>query len=64
MQFLDNATDNPDQRISEDIDSFIDLTLTLSIQLLNSVATLVSFIVILWELSGTLSFPSQVRWEH
>jgi putative ATP-binding cassette transporter len=57
MQFLDDATDNPDQRISEDIDSFIDLTLTLSIRLLNSVATLVSFIVILWELSGTLIIP-------
>ncbi len=57
MQFLDDATDNPDQRISEDIDSFIDLTLTLSIRLLNSVATLVSFIVILWELSGTLIVP-------
>ncbi|MHB8203907.1 MAG: ABC transporter ATP-binding protein/permease, partial [Desulfomonilaceae bacterium] len=56
MQFLDRPTDNPDQRISQDIESFIDLTLTLSIQLLNSVATLVSFVAILWELSGTLSF--------
>ncbi len=56
MQFLDKPTDNPDQRISQDIESFIDLTLTLSIQLLNSVATLVSFIAILWALSGTLSF--------
>lgn len=54
MQFLHDATDNPDQRISEDIDSFIDLTLTLSIRLLNSVATLGSFIAILWVLSGSL----------
>ncbi|MGC8603603.1 MAG: ABC transporter ATP-binding protein/permease, partial [Desulfomonilaceae bacterium] len=57
MQFLDDPTDNPDQRISEDIDSFIDLTLSLSIKLLNSIATLASFIVILWQLSGTLEVP-------
>ncbi|MGB6068794.1 MAG: ABC transporter ATP-binding protein/permease [Desulfomonilaceae bacterium] len=57
MQFLKNATDNPDQRISEDISSFIDLTLTLSVELLSSVATLISFVAILWQLSGTLSLP-------
>ncbi|MGC8660419.1 MAG: ABC transporter ATP-binding protein/permease [Desulfomonilaceae bacterium] len=55
MQFLQDATDNPDQRISEDIESFIDLTLTLSIRLLNSVATLASFIAILWAISGNLT---------
>ena len=63
MQFLDKPTDNPDQRISQDIESFIDLTLSLSIQLLNSVATLVSFTAILWELSG-ISVSLSVRWEQ
>ncbi|MGB6068847.1 MAG: ABC transporter ATP-binding protein/permease [Desulfomonilaceae bacterium] len=57
MQFLGAGTDNPDQRISEDIDSFINLTMTLSIDLLSSVATLISFVTILWGLSGTLSIP-------
>ncbi len=57
MQFLKDATDNPDQRISEDIGSFIELTLTLSVELLSAVATLISFITILWGLSGTLSIP-------
>ncbi|AFM24640.1 ABC transporter ATP-binding protein/permease [Desulfomonile tiedjei] len=55
MQFLDDKTDNPDQRISEDINSFIGQTLSLTITLLSSVVTLVSFIAILWGLSGTLS---------
>ena len=57
LQFLDDATDNPDQRISEDISSYLDLTMSLSIDMLSSVATLVSFTAILWGLSGTLSIP-------
>ncbi|MBI5569141.1 MAG: ABC transporter ATP-binding protein/permease [Desulfomonile tiedjei] len=57
MQFLRNTSDNPDQRISEDINSFIDLTMSLSISLLGSLATLISFVAILWGLSGTLSIP-------
>ena len=57
MQFLADTTDNPDQRISEDISSFIELTMTLSIELLSAVATLISFVTILWGLSGSLSVP-------
>ncbi|WPB56988.1 ABC transporter ATP-binding protein/permease [Xylophilus sp. GOD-11R] len=48
--------DNPDQRISEDIRSLTSDSLTLSLGLLNSVVTLVSFVAILWTLSGPLSF--------
>ena len=48
--------DNPDQRISEDIRSLTSDSLTLSLGLLNSVVTLLSFIAILWTLSGPLSF--------
>lgn len=55
MQLLGQATDNPDQRISEDIDGFTDRTLSISLGLLNSVVTLGSFILILWKLSGPLS---------
>jgi vitamin B12/bleomycin/antimicrobial peptide transport system ATP-binding/permease protein len=57
MQFLHDVSDNPDQRISEDINSFISLTMTLSITLLSSVVTLIAFVSILWGLSGTLSIP-------
>lgn len=53
----DGSLDNPDQRISEDINQFIALTLTLSINLLKQIATLVAFVFILWELSGVLDLP-------
>jgi len=52
MQLLGDAADNPDQRISEDIRQFIDLTLNIALQLLNSCVTLVSFMAILWGLSA------------
>lgn len=48
--------DNPDQRISEDISSFIGLTLDLTLGLLSALVTLFSFVFILWKLSGILSF--------
>ncbi|HEY8252299.1 MAG TPA: ABC transporter ATP-binding protein/permease [Burkholderiales bacterium] len=46
--------DNPDQRIAEDLKLFVDYTLSLSLGLLSAVVTLVSFILILWTLSGSL----------
>src|SRR6266566_6373451 len=51
MQLLGDAADNPDQRIAEDINMFIERTLTLSIGLLSAIVTLFSFVVILWTLS-------------
>lgn len=44
--------DNPDQRISEDIRSFVFTTLDLGMQLFGAIVALVSFIVILWTLSS------------
>ncbi|MCK6556656.1 ABC transporter ATP-binding protein/permease [Candidatus Binatia bacterium] len=46
-------TDNPDQRIAQDIQSFVASALGLSLSLLSAVATLVSFAGMLWTLSGT-----------
>ncbi|WP_378954680.1 ABC transporter ATP-binding protein/permease [Pelosinus sp. sgz500959] len=46
--------DNPDQRISEDVELFVWLTLRLSLDLLQDVVTILSFISILWNLSGVL----------
>lgn len=57
MQLNRTATDNPDQRISEDLDSFATMTLGLSLGLLNAVVTLLSFLSILWMLSGALHIP-------
>ncbi|MBV8838603.1 MAG: ABC transporter ATP-binding protein/permease [Alphaproteobacteria bacterium] len=57
MQLLGDAADNPDQRISEDIRQFIDGgsngvgVLPMGLGLLNSVVTLLSFLLILWGLS-------------
>ena len=48
--------DNPDQRISEDANMFTSYTVSLSMGLLNAVVTLVSFVGILWGLSGDFGF--------
>ncbi len=56
MQVFSDGTDNPDQRISDDLNMFVTQTLTLSIGLLSSVVTLGSFIGILWTISGPLVF--------
>ncbi len=50
------APDNPDQRIQEDLNLFTNYTVSLSMGLLNAVVTLVSFVGILWSLSGPFSF--------
>lgn len=57
MQLVGHAADNPDQRIADDLKSYIDQTYTLSIGLLNQSATLVSFIAILWSLSSGFTLP-------
>ena len=67
MQLLDRGTDNPDQRIAEDLRLFVDLTLSLSIGLLTAVTTLVVFVDLLWTLSGTtellgVSIPGFLVW--
>jgi vitamin B12/bleomycin/antimicrobial peptide transport system ATP-binding/permease protein len=51
MQLLGDAADNPDQRIAEDIQMFIERTLTIGIGLLSAIVTVGSFIAILWGLS-------------
>ncbi len=56
MQLTDRGTDNPDQRIAEDLRLFVEQTLNLTLGLLSAVVTLVSFVTILWTLSGTLQF--------
>ncbi|MEK6243855.1 MAG: ABC transporter ATP-binding protein/permease [Pseudomonadota bacterium] len=55
LQLLDKGTDNPDQRIADDLNAFVDLTLSLSLGLLSAVVTLVSFIGILWVISGPIT---------
>jgi len=67
LQLLDRGTDNPDQRIAEDLRLFVELTLRLGLGLLSAVVTLLSFVAILWTLSGALeiagvSIPGYMVW--
>ena len=57
LQTGSSDTDNPDQRIQEDINLFVNLTLTLGIGLFKQFITLISFIAMLWQLSGSFSLP-------
>lgn len=49
--------DNPDQRIQEDLNLFTSYTVSLSMGMFNALITLVSFVGILWTLSGSISVP-------
>ena len=57
LKLSGNDMDNPDQRISEDINQFVTLTLTLSIGLMRQLISLIAFVVILWNLSGIVTVP-------
>lgn len=52
MQLAGDPADNPDQRMTDDVKLFVERTLVLGLGLLNSVVTLISFVVILWGLSA------------
>jgi vitamin B12/bleomycin/antimicrobial peptide transport system ATP-binding/permease protein len=54
MQLGGSETDNPDQRIAEDVRLFISGSLGLAIGGLRAAVTLISFVAILWSLSGPL----------
>src|SRR4029450_12525856 len=67
IQLLDRGTDNPDQRIADDLHLFVDYTSALALGLLSAVVTLISFVVILWGLSGALelwgfNIPGYLVW--
>ena len=57
MQLVVGETDNPDQRIAEDVQLLISHTLALFIGGLRAVVTLGTFVAILWGLSGRLTVP-------
>jgi vitamin B12/bleomycin/antimicrobial peptide transport system ATP-binding/permease protein len=52
---LQRTVDNADQRIAEDLRQLGEYTMLLFLGLLGAVATLISFLFILWTLSGPLS---------
>ena len=56
LQFGD-AVDNPDQRIQEDVNKYVQTTYSLTIAMISQISSLVSFAVILWGLSTQLTIP-------
>ena len=63
MSLKDSGTDNPDQRIAEDVNRFIDGgqvgqgVYSYSIILISTLSNLVSFSIILWNLSSGFTIP-------
>ncbi|MEO9204753.1 MAG: ABC transporter ATP-binding protein/permease [Gammaproteobacteria bacterium] len=57
LEDFNDVTDNPDQRIQEDINSLVVSSLSLLVGMLSAVVTIFAFIYILWKLSGTINLP-------
>ena len=52
--FLKEKIDNPDQRIQQDINSFVNSSLGFATGVVSSVTSIVAFTIILWDLSGPM----------
>ncbi|MDB5572279.1 MAG: transporter [Hyphomicrobiales bacterium] len=57
MNLVGEGADNPDQRIAEDVKSFIDLTYSYSVSVLSTLSNLVSFSIILWLIPAAFMIP-------
>ena len=51
------STDNPDQRIAQDVQLFVSNTIYLTLRTFERLLTLVSFAAVLWSLSGSITIP-------
>lgn len=56
LQLQSREPDNPDQRIAEDVRLLVELSLQLLLSFIRSLVTLLSFVAILWTLSGAFTF--------
>lgn len=61
LQMFGKDTDNPDQRISEDVRLFVEMTLGFAIGILKAFCTFASFAFVLYKLSGSLVFTFMGR---
>ncbi|MFO1156072.1 MAG: ABC transporter ATP-binding protein/permease [Rhodospirillales bacterium] len=57
MELASHGADNPEQRIQEDCDNFTAQTLAIGLGLISEVLTLITFTVLLWNLSGSITLP-------
>ena len=55
MQLIDRKTENPDQRISEDLNSFVSGTISLLLGTASDLAMIGTFGVVLWDLSHSVT---------
>lgn len=55
-RFIKDYVDNPDQRISQDINGFIGTILDLTLGIISNIVSLASFVFILYSISGPLAF--------
>ena len=54
LQLTDKNTDNPDQRIADDLSLFVNATIVLFLGTTTDLAMMVTFAVVLWDLSGSV----------
>ncbi|HEY8580455.1 MAG TPA: ABC transporter ATP-binding protein/permease, partial [Beijerinckiaceae bacterium] len=57
MNLIGGQTDNPDQRIAEDVRNYINLTYAYSVSVLSTLSNLVSFSIILWLIPAQFVLP-------
>jgi ABC-type uncharacterized transport system, permease and ATPase components len=57
MELINHGADNPEQRIQEDCDAFTQQTLAIVLGLISEILTLITFTVVLWNLSGSITIP-------
>ncbi|SEP58581.1 putative ATP-binding cassette transporter [Faunimonas pinastri] len=57
LELNNSGTDNPEQRIQEDCDLFTETTLTLFLSFISQIFTLITFSIILWNLSAGITIP-------
>ena len=54
IQYLSENLDNPDQRIQQDVQSYVKTTLSLSTGVIDAVTSMISYTILLWGLAGPM----------
>lgn len=54
-QYMSNNLDNPDQRIQQDIQSYVKTTLSLCTGVIDAVTSMISYTILLWGLAGPMT---------
>ena len=54
-QYMGNNLDNPDQRIQQDVQSYVKTTLSLSTGVIDALTSMISYTILLWGLAGPMT---------